>query len=158
MGNQAMKYVEYDMRLEEALDIQLVPRVDTDPHGLGLFMPSSDFEEPSGDASFNPSCSPKAGPGSIINLPAWPTPPSNQMRLGNWSTYQASSINLDASPLMWQDIPLHNSMPGREGLRNILWTPSKPQAPIGGPMGSWEMGPIVGCPMGRHPSGDSPML
>ncbi|KAF9503760.1 hypothetical protein BS47DRAFT_1402081 [Hydnum rufescens UP504] len=112
VGNQAMKYTEYDVRLEEALDIQPLPRVDTDPHGLGLFMPSSDFEEPSGDASFDPSHSPKAGPGSIINLPAWPTPPSNQTRLGNSSTYRASSINLDTSLLTWQDIPLHDSMPG----------------------------------------------
>ncbi|KAF9513367.1 hypothetical protein BS47DRAFT_1393340 [Hydnum rufescens UP504] len=61
-GNQAMKYAEYDVRLEEALDVQLLPRVDTNPHGLGLFTPSSDFEEPSGDASFDPSRSPKAGP------------------------------------------------------------------------------------------------
>ncbi|KAF9503303.1 hypothetical protein BS47DRAFT_1369635, partial [Hydnum rufescens UP504] len=112
MGNQAMKYAEYDVRLEEALDMQPLPRVDTDPHGLGLFMPSSDFEEPSGDASFDPSHGLKAGASSIINLPAWPTPPSDQTRLGNSSMYHASSIDLDASPLTWQDIPLHNLMPG----------------------------------------------
>ncbi|KAF9520683.1 hypothetical protein BS47DRAFT_1387278 [Hydnum rufescens UP504] len=111
-GNQAMKYAEYDVRLEEVLDVQPLPRVDTDPHGLGLFMPSSDFKEPSGDASFDPSHSPKAGPGSIINLPAWPTPPSDQMRLGNLSTYRASSIDLDTSPLTWQDIPSTIQHPG----------------------------------------------
>ncbi|KAF9507839.1 hypothetical protein BS47DRAFT_1366394 [Hydnum rufescens UP504] len=135
-----MKYTEYDVRLEEALDVQPLPRVDTDPHGLGLFAPSSDFEEPSGDASFDPSHGPKAGPGSIINLPAWPTPPSDQTRLGN------SSIPLAAS--------FHAG--GRVEERPL--DPLKSQAPIGEPMESWEMGPVVGRPMGRHPSGDPPTL
>ncbi|KAF9513224.1 hypothetical protein BS47DRAFT_1393474 [Hydnum rufescens UP504] len=119
MGNQAMKYAEYDVRLEEALDVQPLPRVDTNPHGLGLFAPSSDFKEPSGDASFDPSHGPKAGPGSIINLPAWPTPPADQTRLGNSSMYQASSIDLDTSLLTWQDVPLHDSTP-RESATPML--------------------------------------
>ncbi|KAF9517894.1 hypothetical protein BS47DRAFT_1359189 [Hydnum rufescens UP504] len=44
-GNQALKYAEYDVNLEEALDVQPLPRVDTDPHGLGLFVQGSEFEE-----------------------------------------------------------------------------------------------------------------
>ncbi|KAF9504807.1 hypothetical protein BS47DRAFT_1401016 [Hydnum rufescens UP504] len=136
-GNQAMKYAEYNMRLEEALDVQPLPRVDTNPHGLGLFTPSSDFKEPSGDAGFDPSHGPKAGPGSIINLPAWPTPPSDQTRLGNSSTYWASSINLDASLLMWQDIPLHNSMPG-ESATPMLNPSNTVGEGIKYPGGAWD--------------------
>ncbi|KAF9508727.1 hypothetical protein BS47DRAFT_1397578 [Hydnum rufescens UP504] len=111
-GNQALKYAEYDVNLEEALDVQPLLRVGTDPHGLGLFVQGSEFEEPSMGASLDPAHGPRAGPGSIINLPAWPTPtpPSDWTRLGNSSMFRALSIDLDASPSMWQDIPLYDSL------------------------------------------------
>ncbi|KAF9503902.1 hypothetical protein BS47DRAFT_1369186 [Hydnum rufescens UP504] len=109
-GNQALKYTKYDVNLEEALNIQPLPRVDTDPHRLSLFVQGSEFEEPSMGASLDPTHSPRAGPGSIINLLAWPMPPSDQTRLGNSSMFCASSIDLDASPSAWQDIPLYDSL------------------------------------------------
>ncbi|KAF9508483.1 hypothetical protein BS47DRAFT_1397794 [Hydnum rufescens UP504] len=109
--HQASKFAEYDVNLEEALNVQPLPRVETDPHGLGLFVPGSEFEEPSIGTSLGPDQGPRAGPGSIINLPAWPMPPSDQTRLGNSSALQASSIDLDASPSNWQDIPLYDSTP-----------------------------------------------
>ncbi|KAF9514028.1 hypothetical protein BS47DRAFT_1392778 [Hydnum rufescens UP504] len=180
-GNQASKFAEYDMNLEEALNMQPLPRVNTNPHGLGLFVPSSEFEEPSISVSLGPDQGPRAGPGSIINLPAWPMPPSDQTRLGNSSVLQASSIDLDASPSNWQDIPLYDSTPREsatpmqhprnklaaisqrvstlgEGLQNALWTPSRSQVANREPTGSWEMSPIGECTMGRHPSGDPLML
>ncbi|KAF9506864.1 hypothetical protein BS47DRAFT_1367032 [Hydnum rufescens UP504] len=180
-GNQVSKFAKYDMNLEEVLNMQPLPRVNSDPHGLGLFVPGSEFEEPSISVSLGPDQGPRAGLGSIINLPAWPTPPSDQTRLGNSSALQASSIDLDASPSNWQDIPLYDSTPREsatpmqhprnklaaisqqvstlgEGLQNALWTPSRSQVANREPMGSWEMSPIGEHTMGRHPSGDPLML
>ncbi|KAF9504026.1 hypothetical protein BS47DRAFT_1369085 [Hydnum rufescens UP504] len=110
-GNQVSKFAEYNVNLEEAPNVQPLPRVETDPHSLGLFVPGSEFEEPSIGVSLGPNQGPRAGPGSIINLPAWPTPPSDQTRLGNSSVLRAPSIDLDASPSNWQDVPLYDSMP-----------------------------------------------
>ncbi|KAF9504984.1 hypothetical protein BS47DRAFT_1368399 [Hydnum rufescens UP504] len=180
-GNQALKFAEYNVNLEEALNMQPLPRVNTDPHGLGLFIPGSEFEEPSISASLGPDQGPRAGLGSIINLPAWLMPPSDQTRLGNSSVLWASLIDLDASPSNWQDIPLYDSTPREsdtpmqhpqnklvailqrvstlgEGLQNALWTPSRSQVMNREPMGSWEMSPIGERTMGRHPSGDPLML
>ncbi|KAF9518831.1 hypothetical protein BS47DRAFT_1388765 [Hydnum rufescens UP504] len=178
---QVSKFAEYDMNLEEVLNVQPLPRVETDPHSLGLFIPGSEFKEPSIGTSLGPDQGPRVGPGSIINLPAWPTPPSNQTRLGNSLALRASSIDLDASPSNWQDIPLYDSTPREsatpmqhpqnklvaisqrvstlgEGLHNALWTPSRSQVTNREPTGSWEMSPIGERTMGRHPSGDPLML
>jgi hypothetical protein len=46
LGNQAMKYANYDIKLEEALDVQPLPHVDTKPYGLGIFVPATNLEEP----------------------------------------------------------------------------------------------------------------
>lgn len=37
-GHYAMKYHEYDGRVEEALDVQPVPRMGVEPYGLGMFL------------------------------------------------------------------------------------------------------------------------
>ncbi|KAF9504079.1 hypothetical protein BS47DRAFT_1369051 [Hydnum rufescens UP504] len=148
-GNQALKYAEYDVNLEEALNIQPLLRVDTDPHGLGLFIQGSEFEEPSMGASLDPAHGPRAGPGSIINLPAWPTPPSDWTRLGNSSTFRASSIDLDTCH------PLATSFYSWRGIEECSLDPSKAQNPNRELPGSWEMGPLVESMVGRYPSGDS---
>ncbi|KAF9507584.1 hypothetical protein BS47DRAFT_1398517 [Hydnum rufescens UP504] len=80
LRNQALKYAEYDMNLEEALDVQPLPRVDTDRMGWASSSKAQNSRSQ-----------------------AW-------MRLGNSSTFHASSIDLDASPSTWQDIPLYDSL------------------------------------------------
>jgi hypothetical protein len=147
-GNQAMKYANYNIKLEEALDIQPLPHVDAEPYGLGIFVPATNIEEPQASASHGSTRSPRAGPGSVFNLPVWPTPPSDPRWSGSSLTYWAMSINLEASPVRWQEIPLQDTMlqeaatptpnPRNQfatfsqkvlmlggDLQNVLWTPSK---------------------------------
>ncbi|KAF9512975.1 hypothetical protein BS47DRAFT_1393716 [Hydnum rufescens UP504] len=40
-----MKYADYDIQLEEALDVQPLPHVDAEPYGLGIFKPATNLEE-----------------------------------------------------------------------------------------------------------------
>ncbi|KAF9503729.1 hypothetical protein BS47DRAFT_1369325 [Hydnum rufescens UP504] len=61
-GNQVLKFAEYNVNLEEVLNMQPLPRVDTDPHSLGLFIPGSEFKEPSIGASLGPDQGPRMLP------------------------------------------------------------------------------------------------
>jgi hypothetical protein len=147
-GNQAMKYGDYDIRLEEVLDMQPLPCVDAEPYGLGIFIPATNIEEPQESVSHGSTRSPRAGPGSVFNFPAWLTPPSDLTQSGSSLTYWATSIDLEASPRRWQEIPLQDTMLQKAttpmpnphnrftmfsqkvstlggDLQNVLWTPSK---------------------------------
>jgi hypothetical protein len=109
-GNHAMKYADYNIKLEEALDVQPLPCVDAEPYGLGIFVPAMNLEEPQASTSRGSTHSPRAGPGSVFNLPVWPTPPSDPTQSGSLLTYRATSIDLEASPARWQEIPLQDTM------------------------------------------------
>ncbi|KAF9506045.1 hypothetical protein BS47DRAFT_1399836 [Hydnum rufescens UP504] len=147
-GNQAMKYADYDIQLEEALDVQPLPHVDAEPYSLGIFVPATNLEESKASVSHESTRSPRAGLGSVFNLPAWPMPPSDLTQSGSSLTYRAASIDLEVSPTKWQEIPLYDSMPHESttptlnlcnhfamflqrvstlggDLRDVLWTPSK---------------------------------
>jgi hypothetical protein len=76
-----MKYADYDIKLEEALDVQPLPCVDAEPYGLGIFVPATNLEEPRASASHGSTRSPRAGPRLVFNLPVWPTPPSDLTQL-----------------------------------------------------------------------------
>jgi hypothetical protein len=104
-----MKYANYDIKLKEALDMQPLPRVDAEPYGLGIFVLTTNPEGVAASASHGSTCSPRAGPGSVFNLPAWPTPPSDPTWSASSLTYQATSIDLEASPARWQEIPLQDT-------------------------------------------------
>ena len=106
VGNSAIKYGEYNVKVEEALEVQPLPRIDVEPYGLGLFIPAKLDERTSAPTSRAPTRSPRASPGSVIDLLAWPTPPSEQIASLSAADYRASSVDLESSPAKWLDVPL----------------------------------------------------
>jgi hypothetical protein len=178
-GNSAIKYGEYDAKVEEALEVQPLPRIDAEPYGLGLFIPAELDEKASAPTSRAPTRSPRAGPGSVIDLPAWPTPPSEQIASLSAADYRASSVDLESSPVKWLDVPLDDQSEVAqsptpnprnryatftqrvsslgEGLRNALWTPSR--QPPDRSMQDWELRSVsgLGRMAGVAPSGAVPL-
>ncbi|KAF9514369.1 hypothetical protein BS47DRAFT_1361750 [Hydnum rufescens UP504] len=121
-GNQAAKYGEYDFKMEEALEVQPLPRIDAEPYGLGLFVSATTLEEQRASTSCWTTLSPNAGLGSILDVPAWPTPPSELAAFSRSSNYRASSIDLESSPSKWQEVPLQGSSTPTPNPRNRFAT------------------------------------
>ncbi|KAF9511898.1 hypothetical protein BS47DRAFT_1363538 [Hydnum rufescens UP504] len=124
-GNQAAKYREYNFKMEEAFEVQPLPWIDTKPYGLGLFVSTTTLEEQQASTSHWTTLSLNTGPGSILNVPTWPTPPSELAAFSHSSNYRASSFDLESSPPKWQEVPFKQVSTLGEGLCNALWTLSK---------------------------------
>ena len=136
VGNQAAKFDDYDYRLEQDLQLQPLPRTGKGPHHLGLFAPDDPYESkdllmPTGGGDPAVAANERKRPGP--DVPPLPTPPVEHQSGLSSAEFRASSVDLEASPGVWKDIPLSEE------------TPRPTEAKNKRPAYSW---PSVGRPVG----------